>query len=375
MRSLIVFFSLFFVLSSESQNYYLFVGTYTQNGSNGIYVYRFDGKTGKLEKVSDTKGTIVNPSFLTIAPNKKFIYACTDTKLKTDGSVSAFSFNDSTGVLKFINKQNSGGANPVYLSVHKSNKFLVNANYTGGNISVFPINADGSLAPFSQLVQDSGKSVNTERQEKAHVHSLVFSYSQKELFAPDLGTDKIMGFAVNEKKKEPLSALDAVFVSSVKGSGPRHFTFHPNGKFAYCIEELTGTVAAYKFSKKRLDTIQRIAAHNETKDSIFSSADIHVSPDGKFLYASNRRENENNLAIFSIDQKTGKLKLLDFQPTHGEIPRNFIIEPSGKFILVANQLTGNVVVFERNTETGFLNATGEKINVSSPSCLQLMEIK
>lgn len=354
-----------------AQSYYLFIGTYTTGESKGIYVYRFNTGTGKAEWVSNTEG-VVNPSYLDIAPDKKHIYAVTETARNNSGSVSAFAFDPSSGQLSFINKQSSGGDNPCYISVNKSNKWVVIGNYSGGNLSVFPVNKDGSLQPFSQSIQHTGKSVNEKRQEAPHVHSTVFSPNQDFLFTPDLGMDKVMIYKFNPDLPRPLEPAKPSFTATEPGSGPRHFIFHPNHKFAYLIEELSGTVVAYQYNKGQLKILQRIAAHPEDYKGTPGSADIHISPDGKFLYASNRGD-ENNLAIFSVDLKTGKLMSRGYQPTLGKTPRNFMIDPSGKYLLVANQSTNNIVIFERNQQTGLLRETGEQIKVPNPVCLKMMK--
>jgi 6-phosphogluconolactonase (cycloisomerase 2 family) len=291
------------------------------------------------------------------------------------GSISAFAFNNKTGTLTFINKQSSGGENPVYISVHKSGRWVVNANYTGGSLAVLHINKDGSLQPAQQTIQHTGSSVNKERQSAPHVHSAVFSPEQDYLFAPDLGMDKIMVYRFDAAKEKPLTPAQQPFVAARPGSGPRHFTFHPNGKWAYLVEELSGTVVGYRYDHKKgaLDSFQRIAAHPAEATGPFSGADIHVSPDGRFLYVSNRAK-ENNMAIFSINATTGKMKLAGYQSTLGEVPRNFIIEPSGKFLLVANQESGSVVMFKRDFKTGLLQPAGEQINVPQPVCLQFLKI-
>jgi 6-phosphogluconolactonase len=373
MRSLFICLQLVISITTFCQKSFLFVGTYTSTGSKGIYVYQFDGSTGNAELLSTTEN-IANPSFLAIAPNKKFIYACTDTRTPTAGSVSAFSFNKKTGKLRFVNKEVSSGFNPVYTSIHKSNKWLVAGNYTGGNITVFPINKDGSIKAYSQSIQHTGKSINPERQEKSHVHCTVFSPDYKYVYVPDLGIDKVMTYAVQENETTPLVTVSPPFAASVQGSGPRHITFHPNKKYAYLIEEMSGAVVAYNYnnSNGKLDSIQRIFTHPGDAIGPFGGADIHVSPDGGFLYASNRAS-ENNLAIFSIDANTGKLKTAGYQSALGKTPRNFTIDPTGNFVLVANQESDNVVVFKRDVQTGLLTPTGIEIKVPQPSCLQMMK--
>ncbi len=373
MRLLFIFLGISFVLNA--QNCYLFVGSYTQSGSKGIYVYKFDQSSGKLEWLSNTdSGSVVNPSFLGIAPNKKFIYACTDSKMPGEGSISAFAFDSKTGKLKFINKESSIGENPVYLSVHKSGKWVVNANYTAGNITAHVIKDDGSIRPMNQIIQLEGSGPDKDRQEKAHAHAAVFSPMGEQLFVTDLGSDKIMIYNFNEYINLPMYPNLPPSLNTVAGSGPRHFVFHPNKQFAYCIEELSGTVAVYDHVNGRLDTVQRVLAHDKNTKGPFASADIHISPDGLFLYASNRG-NENNIAIFSINTQTGKLKSIGYQSTLGEGPRNFTIDPSGNFLLVANVQSGIVVVFKRDKKSGLLKKAGFEIKIPAASCLQMMVVE
>ena len=363
-------FLIFLLFSSfaKAENYYLFVGSYNfSNGKEGIYVYKFDIVTGRLEKTYSTHN-IANPSYLTLSPDGKYLYACTETQTKNAGSVSSFKFDSKDGTLAFINKQPSGGENPVYDVVDKSGKWLINANYTEAGISVYALDTNGGIEPPSQVLHFSEGSVNKERQASAHIHSAVFSPAQDFLFFPDLGADKIRCYSFNPNKPKPISEYGAT--KSVPGSGPRHFAFHPNSKFAYCIEEMAGYITAYRYANGRLDSIQRLAAHSKHRKNNFNSADIHLSPDGRFLYASNRSA-ENNLAIFSIDQETGFLNFVGYQSTFGDHPRNFTIDPTGRFLIVANQISGNVGVFKRNKKTGFLTNTGVQIKVPGASCLQI----
>lgn len=370
-KLLIIFFTLIthFAFGQESKTY-LFVGTYTDGKPDkGIYIYEFNSKTGKLKKVS-TGDSITNPSFLTLSPNGSFIYACTDTKLPNAGSVTAFKFDSITGSFTFINKQKSGGENPVYLTTSKNNEFVINGNYTEGTVSVFTTNPDGSLNPFKQLIQFEGSSSNTRRQDKAHIHACIFSPDFEFVFFPDLGADKIRVFKFDLEKEEPLIAIDNYDYTAVPGSGPRHFTFHPNNKFAYCIEELSGTITSFKYESGKLDSIQRIFSYSKLQEE-YNSADIHISPDGLFLYASNRWENENTISIFSINNDNGKLTLVGHQSTYGDHPRNFTIDPTGNFLIVANQVSNNIVVFKRDINTGLLTKTGKEIKVPRPSCLKM----
>jgi 6-phosphogluconolactonase len=358
--------------SVSAQSYYLFIGTYTNSDSKGVYVYRFNAATGKAEAVSNTENAdVASPSYLAISPNKKFVYAVNETGGAKPGTVSAFSFDQKTGKLTFINKQPSGGDGPCYITVSKNDKWALVANYSGGSLAALPIDANGALKPFSQLIQHSGKGADAQRQEKPHVHSTILSPQQDYLFSADLGLDKVFTYAFKPSANQPLEDAQPPFTETVAKAGPRHFTFHPNERFAYLIEELSGTVIAYSYNKGKLTQLQSILAHPADFKGNLGSADIHVSPDGKFLYASNRGD-ENTLAIFSVDSKTGKLESRGYQLTLGKAPRNFIIDPTGNYLLVANQQTNNIVIFKRNKETGLLQEAGEQINVPLPVCLQLM---
>ncbi len=359
-------------LQTIAQEHYLFIGTYTGGGSKGIYVYKFNTQTGKATWVSNTdSSTASNPSFVAVTPNGKYLYAVYEDGAQKNGHVAAYSFNRTTGKLKFINKQPSGGDHPCYIATAANNKWVAVANYTGGSTAVFGVNGDGSLKPDPQVVQHEGSSLVKGRQDKPHVHSTVFSPKGDYLFASDLGLDKIMIYKFNANAAEPLQSNPA-FAVSAAGSGPRHFTFHPNNKFAYNIEELTGTVAAYQYNNGKLNFLQRIITHPEGYNGAIGSADIHASPDGKFLYASNRGD-ENTITIFSVNSATGKLKLAGYQSTMGKTPRNFMIDPTGNFLLAANQNTDNIVIFKRNKTTGMLTPTGTEIKVSKPVCLKMIK--
>lgn len=349
---------------------YLFVGSYTgSKPDTGIYVYTFDVKSGAVRQTGITDH-IVNPSYLALSPDGQYLYAGADTQLPDTGSILSFKVDAVNGKLAFINRQPSGGDNPVYVAVHHSNRYLINANYTAGSVSVFSMNEDGRLDPPLQVIPFEGSSIMKSRQEKAHIHAAVFSPDGEYVFFPDLGSDKIWVFRFNAKTPQPLTAMKQYDVKAVPGSGPRHFTFHPNGHYAYAIEELSGTVVTYAYHAGKLDSLQRIFGYSKQQES-YGGADIHISPDGRFLYSSNRWEDENTIAIFSIDQTSGMLKLLGHQKTYGDHPRNFTIDPSGKFLLVANMLTNNIVVFKRKMKSGRLRKMKTEISIPAPSCLQM----
>jgi len=248
MKNKIVLISvLFFTISSWSQNNlktYLFIGSLTEKeNSDGIYVYDFNTKNGELTEL-ERGGNLIDPFFVTISPNKKYLYACTEAGNKIEGSISAFKIDSLSGKLSFINSQKSGGTTPCHVVTDKTGNYLLNSNYTNSGVSLFKINTDGSLNPHKSLIQLKGSSIHPNRQKKSHMHSTNFSPDNKYAFGFDLGTDKINTFSFNSES----GAFDLkkdLIIDVKKGSGPRHFTFHPNKPYGYCINELNGTVTSY----------------------------------------------------------------------------------------------------------------------------------
>ena len=361
--------SICFVFGQDSSRTYLFVGSYTSGEkAEGIVVFDFDLETGKLIEV-EREGNLINPSYLTISPDGKFLYACTDTKLEKHGSVSAFSIDTLTGKLTFLNKQTTGGKNPVHVIVSENNKYIIVSNYTDASISTFECNSDGSLRPLSQLIEFEGNSVIKGRQDDAHIHSSNFSPDGMYVFSPDLGTDEIRVFTFDHKNL--LSAIDTLTIKTAKGSGPRHFTFHSFEPFAYCVEELSGTVSFYKYKNGLLRRSNTYDSYERIQEE-YASADIHISPDGKFLYVSNRQD-ENSISIFEISKKSGELSLKEHQSTFGTIPRSFVIDPTGKYLIVANQTSNELVIFKRDFETGLLTKLNVVTGLKSPSSLKIIK--
>ncbi|MFD1316368.1 lactonase family protein [Namhaeicola litoreus] len=363
----LVCFSLY---SQKTKETFLFVGSFT-NGEigNGIHVYTFNQQNGSSELVHSENG-LINSSFLALSPNGKYLYAATDTQLKTEGYVSSFYVDSETGNLKFLNKQLAGGRNPVHINLHPKGEFLINSNYTDAGISLFPIKEDGTLSAYTELFTFEGSSVLQPRQDKAHVHSSNFSPKGDYLFVMDLGTDKIYSFKVENDQVGKNTLVKRESIQTVKGSGPRHLTFHPTRNYVYAVNELNGSVTAYKYENGNLISLQNILCY-EKGVKVFQSADIHCSPDGKFLYVSNRGSEENSIVIFSIEANSGRLELVGRTPTFGEHPRSFAIDPSGKFLLVANQFTNNIIVFKRDAKTGLLTKTNNDIEVNAPASLKM----
>ena len=371
MKNPLFLFHLFLMFNVHpilAQHTCVFIGSFNwDKDTEGIYVYELDTVKGSLKKITSYTG-ISNPSFLTVSPDGRFVYSCTESKTPNAGSVSSFEFRYPEKSLTFLNKQPTYGENPVYLSVYENGKWLIEGNYTQSSASVYPLTKEGRIDTVAQHIGFSGGSIVKSRQEKSHIHSTVFSPDFKYVFIPDLGADTIRCYKFDPSLKAPLQAFENGSINTVPGSGPRHFTFHPNKKFAYCIEELSGTIDAYHYKNGTLIHFQRIETHPKEITDGFESSDIHISPDGKFLYVSNRGK-EDNIAIFSV-AKNGTLENEGYQPVSGEHPRIFALDASGKFVIVANVRTSNVVVFKRDTTTGLLKKTGEE-HIKNPSCIQM----
>jgi 6-phosphogluconolactonase len=352
-----------------SEVYNLIVGTYTSGISNGIYVYSFNTETGDFNYKSEIGG-IKNPSFLAVTQDRRNVYAVSETG-EGKGSVSAFSFDPQSGNLDYINQAPSGGDGPCYVAVDDGKQFVFVGNYGGGSLSAIPINSNGSLSQDIQVIQHQGSSIH-KNQNKPHVHATVLSPDNKYLFVPDLGTDKINIYKVDASRSEPLIPAIQGFAKVEQGGGPRHFAFHPNEKYAYAILELNGKITAFKYNDGRLEPIQTVVAIEDGFSGNPSAADIHLSPDGRFLYGSLRAD-INEIVIYSVDSN-GRLRYVGRQSTLGEHPRNFAIDPTGNYLLVGNGRSDEVVIFKRDQDTGLLAPTGKKISVGSPVCLKFVAI-
>jgi 6-phosphogluconolactonase len=336
----------------------LLIGTYTKTGkSEGIYVYQFDTQTGKAS-YKNKAGGLSNPSYLALSNDQNFVYAVSEAG-PGKGGVSAFSFDSKSGALQLLNTQPSGGDGPCYVAVDRERKHVFVANYVGGSFSALKVLEDGRLSDEGQTFIFKSNGFGKGQQEKPHAHSTVLSPDDKELMVSDLGNDEIRVYAYTPDNSQALKELQVIKLPA--GSGPRHFEFHPNKKFGYSVQELTGEVVAYSFKNGKLSHLQTIGGLPAGFTGRKWAADIHISPDGKFLYSSNR-DDANTLAIFAI-QKDGRLKPISHQSTLGKVPRNFAIDPSGNYLLVAHQNSDNIVVFKRNPKTGLLTDTGERIEV------------
>jgi len=352
---------------TTAQSELAFVGTYTQRGSEGIYVYSVDALSGRLLPLSHVGG-IQNPSLLAAHPTRPLVYAVHETG--ADAAVMGFALDTASNSLRPLNRQPAHGSSPCHLSVDQTGKVVVVANYSSGTVSVYPVEEDGRLGEASQVIQHEGKSVNLKRQEGPHAHSATIDPTNRFVFVADLGLDRLMAYAL-DPERAALTPLPELTVSVAPGAGPRHFAFHPTGPFAYLINELGNTIVAYSYDggAGRLEELQTMSTLPEGFAGTSHCADIHVSPSGRFVYGSNR--GHDSLAIYAVDQGTGLLSFVAHTPTGGGNPRGFCIHPSGRWIWVGNQDTDTIVTFAVDEASGTLTATGDVAEVSMPVCIRL----
>ena len=359
---------------TPNKPYLVYVGTYTnKTGSKGIYVYNFDPGTGKLTSLG-VAAESQDPSFLTVHPGGKYLYAVNEI----DNFTSAFSIDAKTGKLTLLNQVASRGAGPCHISLDKSGKFALVANYDGGSVASFSVHDDGTLGGAADFVQHHGSSVNKERQEGPHAHWIGTSPDNRFALAADLGLDEVLLYRFNSAKGT-LSPHDPPYAKVNPGAGPRHIAFHPNGKFAYVLAEMEDSVTAFAYKASNgsfspLQTVSALSAMRKDYKGPKEAAEIAVHPNGRFLYASNRG-GIDTISAFSIDPAKGTLHLKDEYPTMGKTPRNFAIDPTGKFLLAANQESNNIVVFRVDSATGALSPTGDTVEVPAPVCIVFLAIK
>jgi 6-phosphogluconolactonase len=350
----------------------VYVGTYTSGRSEGIYLYRLDLSDGSLKHAGTTKG-VVNPSYLTLDRGRRFLYAVNEVEEfegKKSGAVSAFAIDRATGDLRFLNQRPSKGGAPCYLTADDAGRHVLVANYVGGNVAVLSVLKDGSLGEATDVRQDEGFGPNHERQEGPHAHCVVLDSSNRHVYSCDLGTDKVMIYRFDARAGKLIPNAQP-WVQLKPGAGPRHFIFHPGGRFAYVMNELASTVTAFAHDGARgtLKEMQTVSALPSDFKGANTGADIHVTPDGRFLYCSNR--GHDSIAAFRVEAKTGELSSNGHTPSGGKTPRNFAIDPTGKFLLTANQNSDTIVTFRIDPTTGALQATGNTADVPSPVCLKL----
>ncbi len=367
-----------------TKDYLVFVGTYTDpilfgtgkildGKGEGIYVYRMDPATGAMELIRTNSG-ITNPSYLAFNADGSCLYAVNELKTYRDeatGTVSAFTVDSKTGKLTLLNRKPTGGTDPCHLIVDKTGKYVLLANFMSGSICVLPIQADGSLGDASDFIQHHGSSIDPNRQQGPHAHTVTLDETNRYAFVPDLGLDKtlIYRFDFDSGKLEP-NAGSSVAVKP--GAGPRHLAFHPNGRYAYVINELDSTIAAYQYDSDAggLSAFQTISALPQDFRGLSTCADLQISPSGKFLYGSNR--GHDSIAIYKIEQSTGRLHVIGHESTRGKTPRNFAIDPAGNFLLAANQDSDIIVTFRIDPESGELHLTGQVTEVPTPVCVKIV---
>jgi 6-phosphogluconolactonase len=352
---------------------WVYVGTYTNAKSKGIYLFELDLASGQMT-AKGLAGEAINPSFLAIHPSRKFLYAVGEManfEGKRSGAVSAFAIDAANGWLKLLNQQPSVGAGPCHLIVDRDGKNVLVANYGGGSVAVLPVEADGRLRAASSVIQHTGKSVNPKRQEAPHAHSINLDAGNRFAVAADLGLDQLLVYRF-DPAKGTLTPNDPPFAKVAPGAGPRHFAFHPGGRFAYVINELASTVTAFAYDPDRgeLKELQTISTLPDGFKGNNSTAEVQVHPSGRFLYGSNR--GHDSIAIFTIDPATGRLTAAGHQPTHGKTPRNFGIDPTGTYLLACNQHSDTISVFRIDPQTGRLKGTGQVIEAPTPVCVKMM---
>jgi 6-phosphogluconolactonase len=354
--------------NAKPSQYFAFVGTYTsKTDSKGIYSLHFDSGTGRLTARA-VAATTQDPSFLTVAPNEKHLYAVNELGEfdgKKSGAVTAYSLDPKSGQLRQLNQVPSGGADPCYVSFDGTGKYLLVANYSGGSVSTFPVASDGHIETASGFVQHSGSGPNKERQEGPHAHFIASSADNRFVFVVDLGLDEVVVYHFDSASGS-LIPNHPPFAKLAPGAGPRHLAFHPNGKFAYVLSEVNSTVTAFAYDAQNgsFSTLQTLSTIPKDFKARNDTAEIVVHPSGKFLYASNR--GHDSIVEFTIDPARGTLTLAGDFPTQGKEPRNFALDPTGKFLLAANQESNNIVVFRIDQSTGTLTATGEVQQIPAP---------
>lgn len=362
------------LLSSPAEGSRLvYLGTYTKGRSEGIYICRLDLSSGELRQIDVAKG-VANPSFLAIDRRRQFLYAVNEVPTfadKATGAVSSFSIDRKTGDLKFLNQQPSGGSGPCHLTLDATNRFLLVANYDAGSVAVLPI-ANGRLAAPVDIVQHQGSSVNADRQTGPHAHGVFLDQANRYLFVPDLGLDKIMIYRFDSRRGK-LSANKEPSLPITPGAGPRHLAVHPNGRWAYVINELNSTITAFAYDATRgaLKEEQTTSSLPADFSGQNSCAEIAVAPSGKFLYGSNR--GHDSIVVFAIDPPAGRLRLVEHVATQGKTPRNFAIDPAGGFLLAANQNSDNVVTFRIDRLSGKLSPTGHVVEIPTPVCIVMSD--
>ena len=356
---------IFFAMTAFAQNQkeIIYVGTYSQKGE-GIYVYEFDRKNLATKQIQILANKN-SPSFLELHPNKKYLYSANEE----NGTISAYKIDPASGKLSALNTQPAQGSGSCHVSVDPKGSFIYVSNYGSGDLAVYLLNKDGSIGTLVDTIQDKGAA-----SQKPHMHSIIPSADGQFVYASDLGIDKIMVYQVDQQTGK-LTPGAVPYVEVKSGDGPRHLAIHPNGNFAYSAGELSSSVNSFQIVKNSgvLVPLERVSMLPADFKGKSFAADIHFSPDGKFLYASNR--GHESLAIYAVNAQTGKLTIAGHADTHGKHPRNFNMDASGDLLFVANRDNNNVVIFTRNKENGQLTYTGKEMSIPTPVCVKILGLE
>ena len=367
-------------MSANQSNTLVYGGTYTRPEGHvreakgkGIYTYELDLATGKLS-YRDLTGGIDSPTYLALDSQHRYLYAVAEVSDWPEGLCYAYRIDPATGALTYINVQPTLGRAACYVSIDHTNRFVMVANYGGPvGVAVFPIREDGGIAPASTSVTHHGSGPMTARQEAPHAHCIQPDAANRYVFVSDLGIDKLMSYRFDSQNGQ-LTPNTIPSVSLAPGAGPRHFVWHPNGKFAYIIQELNSTVRAlaYDAANGSFQVLQTVSTLPANYSGESTCAALQIASSGKFLYGSNR--GHNSIVAFAIDDQTGLLTLVGHQNTHGDTPRDFAIDPTGTYLLAANQDTDTVVTFRIDPVTGGLQETGQVSEIPTPVCLKMIQL-
>jgi 6-phosphogluconolactonase len=363
---------------ASSSDYLAYIGTYTEKNSKGIYVFRLNASTGKLTPLG-LAAESASPSFLAVHPNRRFLYAVAEVNNfggQKSGAVSAFSIDRNTGKLMFLNQVSSHGSGPCHVMVDPTGKTVLVANYDSGGVAALPLGEDGRLREASAVIQHHGSSVDRERQEGPHAHCINTSPDNRFVLTADLGLDEVLVYRFDPARGS-LTPNDPPFGKTLPGAGPRHFAFHPSGRFVYVINEMQCTVSSFSYdaargSLKLLATVSTVPKdYKVTKDD--STAEIRVHPSGKFVYGSNR--GPDSIAVFAVDSAKGTVNPIEYVSTQGKTPRGFNIDPTGSYLIAGNQDSDSLVVFRIDQKTGRLTPTGQKLEAYAPVDVEFVAVK
>jgi 6-phosphogluconolactonase len=362
--------SLLVSTAATAADMFVYFGSHSNRPGAGFSLARFDTDTGVLTKPAfllEAK----EPAYFVIHPDGRHLYTCNSG---TPGGVSAYAIEPRTGALTLLNRQLAGGGDTSYLSLDRTHRYALAANYDGGNIAVFALRPDGSLGDWTAFVQHTGKSVHPQRQTHAYAHAIVVSPDNRFVLVPDLGVDKLYVYRFDEKTGK-LTANDPAFMAVPPGSGPRHVKFHPNGRWVYLINEMASTVIGYEWdaAKGTLAEFQSVSTLPADFKGSSTCAEVEVHPNGKFLYGTNR--GHDSLAVFAIDAANGRLAAVEHVPSGGRTPRNFAFDPTAKWIVCTNHASNNAVVFRVDEATGRLTQQGEPVSVPAPFCERFLPVR